>query len=161
MRTEIDRIVSLLQQTYDGTPYYGPSLCAVLRDVDNATAARRPVGVRHTIREIVAHVAAELRYAVELINGTAGPWVDGQTTWPAVDDGSDTTWALALVDLRLAHQGLCESVLGLNDADLDRRSDVAGVSFYVLLHGVIQHTVYHAGQMRLLVRHGAEGGGRT
>jgi uncharacterized damage-inducible protein DinB len=146
----------LLQQAYDGAPYYGPSLLAVLQEVDAVTAARRPVGARHTIWEIVAHVAAELRYAVELINGTAGPWVDGQTTWPAVGDLPDTSWALALDELRRAHQSFCEAVLGLNDSDLDRRSDRVATSFYVLLHGVIQHNVYHAGQIRLLVRQGAQ-----
>jgi GNAT superfamily N-acetyltransferase/uncharacterized damage-inducible protein DinB len=152
MRNEIDRIVSLLHQTYDGTPYYGPSLCAVLQEVDSATAARRPVGARHTIWDIVAHVAAELRYAVALLDGTAGPWVDGQTTWPAVQEVSDEAWGLALDELRGAHQSLLEAISRLGDSDLDLKAGGVGTSFYVLLHGVNQHSAYHAGQMRLLAR---------
>ena len=152
MRSEIGRIVSLLQQAYDGAPYYGPSMCAVLQDVDSVTAARRSARGRHTLWDIVAHMAAELRYAVSLIDGTAGPWIDGKTTWPPVGEVSDAGWALTLDELQRAHQSLLEAVSGLNDSDLERRSDRVGTSFYALLHGVIQHNVYHAGQIRLLAR---------
>jgi uncharacterized damage-inducible protein DinB len=154
MKDEISRIASLLQQTYDGAPYYGPSLCAVLQDVDSVAAARRSVAARHTIWEIIAHVGAELRYAAELIEGAAGPWIEGQTTWPAVDQVSDAAWASVLGELGRAHQSLVDAILGLDDADLDRRSERVGRSFYDLLHGVIAHNVYHAGQIRLLVHSG-------
>jgi hypothetical protein len=29
----------------------------------------------------------------------------------------------------------------------------AGVSYYVLLHGIVQHDVYHAGQIAILKKH--------
>ena len=40
----------------------------------------------------MVHLTAELRYAQEVIAGTAGPWMEGQTTWSPVGETSETGW---------------------------------------------------------------------
>ena len=103
---EIERIARLLEQTFEGRAYYGPSVLGALENVTADTAMRNPVGGAHSIWDLVAHLTAELRFAHALLEGTAGPWVEGQTTWSAVVDTSATAWQEALNDLTEANRAL-------------------------------------------------------
>ena len=55
------------------------------------------------------------------------------------------------LDLLIAeHDNLKEVVQGMNDTDLDMIIKGREYSAYVLLHGVIQHNLYHAGQISFI-----------
>jgi len=73
--SEIDRIVSLIEQTFEGTPYYGPSLLSALEHGTADLSIRKPSWSAHGIWELLAHLTAELNYAREVINNNAGPWI--------------------------------------------------------------------------------------
>src|SRR6187402_1799466 len=64
---QVTGLLNLLSQTMNGRPYYGLSATDALGDVDASTASSRPPGAVHSIREIVAHVASELRYSASLL----------------------------------------------------------------------------------------------
>ncbi|MGH7471862.1 MAG: DinB family protein, partial [Longimicrobiales bacterium] len=59
-------------------------------------------------------------------------------------------WADAVRRLDAVNHELVERVGLLVDADLDRFVAGQDVSVYTTLHGVIQHDIYHAGQIALL-----------
>ena len=98
----------------------------------------------------MTHLTAELNYARTVIEGTAGPWIEGQTTWPTITDTSEATWQQAILDLKQANRGLVRAVRQLDDAILDKNPIRVQGPFYVMLHGTLQHNVYHAGQISLL-----------
>jgi hypothetical protein len=147
--SEIERITHLLQETFAGQPYHGPSVLGALENVTADVAARKPPWSAHTIWDIVAHLTAELTYARQVLEGTAGPW-DTTLTWPAVTDTSPAAWEGALQDLKQANQALVLAVEQLDDAVLDRQPMRVRGPFYVMLHGTIHHNVHHAGQLSLL-----------
>jgi hypothetical protein len=66
--SEIKRIASLLQQTFEGKPYYGLSVLAALDGIDAALAARKPQWSAHSIWQLVLHLTAELDYARAVID---------------------------------------------------------------------------------------------
>ena len=77
--------------------------------------------------------------------------------WPEVGDPTDKRWHEALARLESAHANLIAAVKALPEKKLyeptnDTRSGPlgTGVSHYVLLHGIVQHDVYHAGQIAIL-----------
>jgi hypothetical protein len=148
--SEIERIAVLLAEIVEGEPYYGPSILTMLENVTADVAARKPRWSAHTIWDLVAHLTAELNYAREVLEGTAQPWIEGVTTWPAVTDLSEPAWEQAVRDLDQANRALVEAVKQLDDAVLDRKPIRVRGPFYVMLHGTLQHNVYHAGQISLL-----------
>jgi uncharacterized damage-inducible protein DinB len=150
MHREVTRIARLLEQTFEGKPYYGPSVLDALAGVTPDVASRKPPESAHSIWDIVAHLTAELIYARAVIEGTAGPWIESETTWPAVTDTSDVAWQRALEDLKEANQVLMLAAKHLDDAILDKEAHRVRVPYYVMLHGTIQHNVYHAGQISML-----------
>jgi uncharacterized damage-inducible protein DinB len=154
--TEITRIVDELQREHDGDPWHGTPLMRLLADVDHRRAAARPLPAGHTIWELVLHIAAWKNETRRRIGGApAGEPVEGDWPRPAGDDAG--SWRQALDALADAHRALIAAVRQLPEPQLfapindprDRETG-AGVSHYVLLHGIVQHDVYHAGQIALL-----------
>jgi hypothetical protein len=148
--TEIERIARLQRQTFEGKPYYGPSVLATLQGVSADVAIRKPRWSAHCIWELVLHLTAELEYARTVVEGTAGPWVEGETTWQAITDPSEAAWQKAVDDLKKANRSLVRAVMRLDDAVLDKKPVRVRGPFYVMLHGTIQHSIFHAGQISLL-----------
>jgi uncharacterized damage-inducible protein DinB len=147
---EITRIARLLGETFEGAPYYGPSIVGTLAHVTADVATRKPLWSAHSIWELVAHLTAELDYARAVIEGTAGPWVEGETTWPAITDTSGAAWQKAVQDLTRANRAFVRAVERLDDAILDQQPIHVRGPFYVMLHGTMQHSIYHSGQISLL-----------
>lgn len=149
---EIARIARLLEQTFAGMPYYGPSVLGTLERVTADIAIRKPHRSVPSIWELVTHPTAELNYARTVIEGTAGPWIEGQTAWPTITDTSEAAWQQVIQDLKQANRGLVRVVRQLDDAILDQHPVRVQGPFYVMLHGTLQHNVYHTGQISLLTR---------
>jgi DinB superfamily len=147
---EIARIARLLEQTFEGKPYYGPSVLGALTGVSAELGARKPPWSAHRIWDLVGHLTAELIYARTIIEGTAGAWIEGETTWPAITDTSDAAWRKAIADLKKANRTLVRVVQQLDDSILDKKPIRVRGPFYLMLHGTMQHNIYHAGQISLL-----------
>ena len=147
---EIDRIASLMEQIFEGDPYYGPSVMGTLEGVTAVLAVKKPPGSAHSIWELVSHLTAEINYAHEVINGTAGPWIEGETTWPAITDNSETAWQSALKELKNANRELVRIVKQLDDSILDQQPAQVRGPYYLMLHGSMQHNIFHSGQISLL-----------
>jgi uncharacterized damage-inducible protein DinB len=144
MRTEIARIQSLLERTYRGEAWHGPSLLELLSEVDAKTAGAHPLADAHSIAEILAHIVAWQEEATRRLRG-AGRNLPPDEDWPEAVDFS------AMVErLKASHEALLEAVSELTDEVLDETVKGRGESHYVLLHGIIQHNLYHAGQIALL-----------
>lgn len=145
--TECERIAALFDSTLEGAPYYGPSMLAVLNVSQDGPALLRPAWARHSVLESVAHMAAEMRYTAEIIEGTAPPWVEGETTWPRPAN----SLAEALRHLASSSGSLATSIRELDDSALDRETPLK-VSLRSVLYGTLHHNAYHLGQIVLLIR---------
>lgn len=148
--SEIARLASLMTQTFEGHPYYGPSVLKTLADVPADVAVRKPPWSAHSIWELVLHLTAELAFARSVIDGTAGPWIAADTTWPPITDRSEVAWQQAVSALTRANRALVRAVQQLDDSVLDTTPTQVRGPYDLMLHGTLQHTIWHAGQISLL-----------
>ena len=153
--TERDRIIDLLQRAHDGDAWHGPSVVAVLDGVDAAAARARPIAAGHTIWETALHIVAWRREVEQRLGGKA-PTLPEHGDWPVVPS-DDAGWVRVIEDVHASHRSLVAAVKRLEEADLARPvgdgREVglgSGVSVAVMLHGIVAHDVYHAGQIALL-----------
>lgn len=149
MASETERILDQMDRAFSGDAWHGPSLMALLEGVSAEDAAKRPVAQAHTIWELVNHIRAwneivERRLKNEIVKVT--PEMD----WPAVLLASDVTWKRALHALKESRAQLRRTVENLDDMQLDENPPGLPDSRYVLLHGLVQHDLYHAGQIAVL-----------
>lgn len=149
--SETSRIVEQLHRAYHGPAWHGPALAEILSGVTAQAAARRPFPGAHTIWEIVLHIAAWESAVTRRLQGDEIPALPPEQDWPAVREASDAGWRRALDTLAEAQRKLEADIAGLEDARLKEK--VLGdrpYSIYTMLHGVVQHNLYHAGQIALL-----------
>jgi uncharacterized damage-inducible protein DinB len=154
--TEVSRILDQLEREHSGDPWHGSPLRDILDGVDAAQASRRSVPGGHSIWELVLHIAGWKREVAKRVGGApAGLPEEGD--WPEIGEPTEARWQAALQRLEDAQRGLIAAIDNLPEDKLfeptnDPRNRPlgAGVSYYVLLHGVVQHDVYHAGQIALL-----------
>jgi uncharacterized damage-inducible protein DinB len=151
--TEVERILDQYRRSFDGQAWHGPSVLATLKDVTAAQAAARPIPSAHSIWELVLHIGAWERACRRRLMGDPAQLTD-QEDWPVVTDTSDEAWQSIQHELSEIHQQLLDSVAAVDESRLDQPiiADSAAEysSVYVTLHGVIQHDLYHAGQIAIL-----------
>ncbi len=148
--SEINRVTRLLEHAYDGRPWYGTPLHKLLADIEAERAAAHPVVGAHGIWEEVLHVIAWRKVAARLIRGEPADDLSDAENWPAPPKASASAWQQTLDDLARTQQDLISGLSRLTDDRLHDKAPGKPYSLYVLLHGVIQHDVYHAGQIALL-----------
>ena len=73
-----------------------------------------------------------------------------EMNFPPVNDSSEIAWQTTLQALAASNQALRDAIRKIDDAKLEEIVPEANYSIYALLHGVIQHDLYHAGQIALL-----------
>jgi len=161
---ETERIASELRRAYDGDPWHGPPMVKILEGLTAEQAAWPPLEGAHSIWETLLHVIAWMRETLRRVEG-AEPAEPPGGDWPALEARHPEAWDRTLADLSRVHEELeakivrfpeerLEEIVGRHDRD---RALGTGVSFYVLLHGIVQHNVYHSAQIATLRRALASG----
>ncbi len=146
---EIKRIADQLKLAYEGEAWHGPSLRELLNGVTAETAVKKPLAQAHSIWEIVLHITAWENAVRRRIEGEALE-LSQEEDWPPVNDTSEAAWKNALAALEAGHKQLREAIQRLDDSQLEGLAAGQKYSVYFLLHGVIQHDLYHAGQIAIL-----------
>jgi uncharacterized damage-inducible protein DinB len=146
---EIERIQDQLKRAYEGAAWHGPSLREVLAGVTAEQAARKPLAQAHSIWEIVLHISVWERVAEQRLEGKRVE-PTAEEDWPPVVDASEKAWRKTLEASEKTHQELRSAIARLDDSQLPLEVTGTGYSIYFLLHGVIQHDLYHAGQIAIL-----------
>ena len=155
MVNEADRLIDQFRRAQSGDPWHGSPLTAILKGVTARQAATKPPGGGHSIWELVLHVT-NWRHEVAARATGQPAGLPAAGNWPAIGAPTPARWKAALAALGASHQHLAKVVRGMSDERLleptndPRTKRGTGVSYYQLLHGIVQHDAYHAGQMAIL-----------
>lgn len=156
--TEVARISAELRRMYEGPAWHGPSVLESITELTAEQADARVAANTHTIYEITHHIAAWIgEVRARLLGKPSGEPADGD--WPPADTRvGDSEWQLVRDRLETRHADLLVTLSSFDAARLGERVDAPregpqGVAtYYILLHGLVQHNAYHAGQIMLLRR---------
>jgi uncharacterized damage-inducible protein DinB len=150
--TETFRLADQIRRAFEGSAWHGDSLLELLADVNARTASAKPIKDAHSIWEILLHIAAWDDAVTRRIAGTAVTLTDAQN-FPAITDAGEAAWGQAIETTKKTHHELIRSVAAFPDSRLGEQ--VPGktqnyYNFYYLFSGIVQHELYHAGQIALL-----------
>ncbi len=150
--TETFRLADQIRRAFEGNAWHGDSVLELLSGVSAATAAARPIKSAHSIWELLLHIAAWDDDVVRRIGGTVVEVTDEQN-FPTIKDTSEAAWTQAIESTKKTHNELIKAVASFPDSRLTEQ--VPGKSekyynFYYLFTGIVQHELYHAGQIALL-----------
>jgi hypothetical protein len=151
MNSECLRIADQLRRAFAGDPWHGPALQDLLNGVAPQQAAARPVASAHSIWELVLHIQVWAHAGFEAIRGTPLPKLYGtEKDWPAVTDSSAAAWTDAKDSLFKTASRLALAIEQFSDERLKETVPGRKYDFYYLFHGIVQHSLYHAGQIAIL-----------
>jgi DinB superfamily len=104
----------------------------------------------HSIWEITLHIAA---WQEAVLRGLQGGSTNlaGEEDWPVAKDTSEDAWMRTIASLQNGNAKLQHEISKLRDSQLEQIVDnEKRQSHYMMLHGLIQHHLFHAGQIAML-----------
>lgn len=147
--TETERIRDQLERAFSGDAWYGDSFLEILESVTAEKALARPFSNALNIWELVLHLTFTEEIMRRRIEGEEAK-ISGAEDFPQILESGEAAWENAIRELKDSHEKLVETIENLADARLDETVKGSEHSKYFLIHGLIQHLVYHAGQIALI-----------
>jgi hypothetical protein len=150
MRAECLRIADQFRRAFNGDPWHGSPLRDLLTGITPEQARARPLPAAHNIWELVLHIEIYVRVALDATQGIAMPRLFGtEQDWPALPENT-AEWATAIDRLFQSAEQLAQAIEVFDDSRLEDIAPGRQYDFYYLLHGIVQHSLYHGGQIALL-----------
>ena len=135
-----------------GQPWHGDSIFKIIKDITAEEAAAYPIPGSHSIWEYLVHMMNWREYAVRTLLDDELYIVELNTEkdWTTITDFSEEAWAATIEKYKKSTDELSEAILTVEDSSLGEIIPGHKFSYYTLLHGIIQHDIYHSGQIVLL-----------
>ena len=151
---ECVRIADQLRSAFAGDAWHGPSIQKLLSDVSAQQANAHPAATAHSIWELVLHIGVWTRLATASTRGIPmPPFVENmppEQNWPLIKDSGPVAWKAAVDETLRAADELAAVIEHFGDDRLGETVPGRNYAFYKLFHGIVQHSLYHGGQIAIL-----------
>ncbi len=137
--SETARLADQIRRAFEGEAWHGDSLLELLKGVNAATAAAKPIKNAHSIWELILHIAAWDDIVRQRTGGKATMPTDEQN-FPPVKDTSEAAWNKALEETKRTHNELVKAVAAFPDSRLQEQ--VPGktqnyYNFFYMFSGIV------------------------
>ncbi len=150
--SEASRIADQIKNALEGPAWHGPSLLEAIEGVTAEQAAKHPIAGSHSIWQLLEHCTFWVEAARRRLHGeVVEPSTDSENfpEPPGDSEVSESAWRRSVMKVRQAHAQLIDEAITLSDARL-AQTIANDWDVYSTLHGAVQHTLYHAGQIAIL-----------
>jgi uncharacterized damage-inducible protein DinB len=147
--SETKRILSLFKEVYDGSPWIDINLTSVLQNVSAEQASNRVLKNCNTIWEITNHL---IEYRLNVLQRVRGKIIEtpDNNYFEPVTDTSEKNWKDALQRLSKVQKNWIEFLDKVDPGELEKVYTPNSMTYCENIDGIIQHDVYHLGQIVLL-----------
>jgi len=148
--SETARIAEQIRRAFDGEAWHGDSVLEILEGVDAPSAAAKPIPNAHSLWELLLHIAAWDDAVRRRLDSPQLITLNDAENFPPVTDASAAAWEQTVQKAVHVHRQLVKAVEELPDARLTERVPGKDYDIRMMLNGIVQHELYHAGQIALL-----------
>jgi uncharacterized damage-inducible protein DinB len=151
MNKEIQSIIRSLNNINYGEPWYGRSVFFLMDEADPAKAYEKPGRSAHSLAELLYHMLTWADFTLNCIKENKEMDVSFFETndWREIDPAVHT-WKTGLEEYKKIHEKIVELLKQKDNEFLDQKVNHRNYNFRFLLNGLIQHNIYHAGQIAYL-----------
>jgi hypothetical protein len=151
VHSESLRIADQLRRALGGDAWHGTPLRGLLAGVTAEQALARPLPNGHNIWELLLHMDAWTSAASDAAMGAPMAKIfQTPQDWPVPADTSVAAWQAAVGHFFLVGERLAEAIGEFPDSRLTETVPGRKYDFYFLFHGIVQHNLYHGGQIAML-----------
>jgi uncharacterized damage-inducible protein DinB len=146
------KLQTQLETVLYGTAWYGSPIYTIIECVSFDAAYEKPAGATHNIAAIVMHMLA---WTEEVSNRMQGkPAAEPMRgDWPDTGKPDEQKWQQLIAFFKLANVELTQLISNFpagSWAELINGDRGDGLTYEGMIIGLIEHHVYHAGQISLL-----------
>ena len=152
MDKRIKNLVEKYQKVYNSAPWYGDSIVRILKNVNPKIVFIKAGEKSHSIAELVAHTIGWRDIVFNQIQGNRKFRLTQKDTfnWERFDKNEKTAWKSLLKELDKNQKKIISFLAKKDDEFLNSKAPKKKRTNEFLIEGVIQHDVYHLGQIALL-----------
>lgn len=151
MGKEINAIVKQMQDVLSGGPWYGKAVLIMLDEVSKENVYKKTNENSHSLIELLYHMVTWAEFTQHRLEKTrdmdikAFEALDWRKTNPEIH-----TWNNGIAQFTAATNKTIEILKVSSDDILEEKVDFREYNFRYLLNGIIQHNIYHIGQIAYL-----------
>ena len=151
MNREIQSIIHRIENVNSGEPWYGRAVFVILEEVDAKKVYTKPNNTEHSLIELLYHMITWADYTLKRIEKdktnelAAAEELDWRIINPKVH-----TWKKGLAEFKTIHKKIITLLNKKDDDFLLEIVDYRKYNFRFLLNGMIEHNIYHLGQIAYL-----------
>lgn len=147
---ETQRIVHLFEKGYNGSPWIDVNLVDVLQDITPEQAIRKLYPAANSIWEITNHMISWRENVLQRVQGIEIKTPSDNYFVP-LQKGA-ITWKQTLKKLEASQNEWMAFLKNFKEAEFDIVHKPSGMTYYEHIQGILQHDVYHLGQIVMLAR---------
>ncbi|MBS1916294.1 MAG: DinB family protein [Bacteroidetes bacterium] len=147
MKKEIGKIIYALREVLYGEPWYGQSFFAIAKDIDLAIVFERPNG-QHSLTDLLYHMITWSEFTENIFDETKLKSVKSfeDLDWRTINPDVHS-WEKGLEIFKTVNENIITQLLTKDDLFLETPVDDRTYNVQFLLNGLIQHHIYHLGQI--------------
>lgn len=150
----LKQIEKQLALIYDGDPWYGESIRTVLEETDPALVFNFPGNGVHSIAELLTHMLAWREFTEQRLKGEIDylPEQDQTFRWKQLTTDKGRLWEILQSRFHANQHTLLTLLRHHDDSLIEQKVAGKSYTFGYLLTGLLQHDIYHLGQIVYIQR---------
>lgn len=148
---KISQYVVQFKALYDGKPWYGDSICKILENITPANAFWQPTESAHSIAQLTSHLIYWRQPLIKRLNGDLEfkASAKSEDNWKSNDQLKKEGWNSLKKSFDESQTQLV-SKLEIQKDSILKKNYSDKVTFQDLINGILQHDLYHIGQIAYL-----------
>jgi uncharacterized damage-inducible protein DinB len=149
MSKETQYIIKTFESTLSGQPWFGRGVYEMLGEIDESIVKMKPNNNSHSLLELLWHMNTWAEFTLATLEGRNVNDLQAieKNDWRDIDPVAHS-WRSGVAELRSIHSKII-SLLSKKEDDsfLSDMVPTRQYNFRFMLNGLIQHNIYHLGQV--------------
>ena len=154
MDNNIQQLISKLNESFSGRPWYGDSLMTKLNSIDAGVVNHLPLPSQNSIAKLVQHIINWRIFVTKKLQGDEQFDIkqNDKNDWTDIVINGEQDWRILLEQLRGTQIEITRLLAAKEDSFLMQPVPGRKYNYQYLIEGLIQHDIYHLGQIALVKR---------
>ena len=148
MNKEIQSIIRNLNNVLSGEPWYGTSVYKTLEEAGKTNVYKHPEEKYHSQIEILYHMITWAEFTLASLENGKEHEIQAieNLDWRKIEPAKHT-WQNGVHELKSVNESIISFLQTKQDDFLEENVEFRKYNVRTLLNGLIQHHIYHAGQI--------------
>ncbi len=151
MNQEIQSIINRIETVNSGEPWFGRAVFIIMEEVDPAKVFEKPNGAPHSLIDLLYHMITWADFTLKRLEKDTIRDLKAaeELDWRKIDP-KQHSWKKGLKEFKAIHKKIVSLLKKKEDEFLNEKVDYRKYNYRFLLNGMIEHNIYHLGQIAYL-----------